>query len=410
MRYFRKWKARLVLLMFLFIFVLLFHEHFLHQTGSYLLHDDISLQSPQLLESRKSLGKDLDAKTATIFLQMPSFGDEACNMTLENAFRKAENPSRLFVGIYQQAGTRSSNRLTECLYFTCDSLPKPAVCDYLDNIRINRTDLKGALGPVYGRYMADSLYDEERDFIIIMDSHLTFRNNWDTYAIDMWKSIQNEYAILTHIPDRASFIDSRARCFDDPTCEENFSYHVCGSTFESNHMPRNSNKCWIKDVKKPVLTPFFAAGFALCRSHIRENVPWDSYQKYLFWGEEFSFSSRAWTHGYDFYSPHKDIVGHWYDRGPKRQSPFISSKRESNKLRKASELRVKYLWNILPKKDWKKAELTDIEKYGLGNKRSLDEFWKFAGIDLNKETTTEFDNEVYRGGGLKYVPWHEEHR
>ena len=37
-------------------------------------------------------------------------------------------------------------------------------------------------------------------------------------------------------------------------------------------------------------------------------VPWDPHQAYVFWGEEFGFGTRAWTHGYDFYSPHSNVI------------------------------------------------------------------------------------------------------
>jgi len=353
--------------------------------------------------SGSDLGKDLDSRKATLFLEMPALGDQACSMTLENAFKQAENPDRVFFGVYQQSAPTDTN--VECIDFECDGDEPPRVCQYLNNIRINRTDLSGAMGPVYARYMADSLYREHRDFIMIMDSHTMFRQNWDTYLVEMWQSIENERAIITHYPWGAEHLERRSKCFDDPGCDDKWSYHVCGSYFEGRHMPRNANGCHIKDVIKPVLTPFFAAGFSFARSHLRDNVPWDPYQKYVFWGEEFGYGTRAWTHGYDFYSPDKDIVGHWYDKGPRRRSPFVNHGPDTGKIRKAGELRIQYLWGILPEDKEKEAELREIKKYGMGDKRTLDQFWKFAGMDVDKQTITVFEHDLYRTGGLTMVPW-----
>ena len=184
-------------------------------------------------------------------------------------------------------------------------------------------------------------------------------------------------------------------------------------------MPRNANGCFAQ-TKKAVLVPFFAGGFSFCKSHFWETVPWDPYMLYIFNGEEFGIATRGWTHGYDFYSPPFDIVGHWYDKGPKRRSPHVGSNHESYKLRDRSEKRVNYLWNVLqlrtPELNPSKmsnqelqpfVELKEIEKYGLGNKRTLQQYWEFAGINIINKTFTVFDTQLWAQGGLTYVPWNQ---
>ena len=93
--------------------------------------------------------------------------------------------------------------------------------------------MRGARGPVYGRHMADRLYGNTyRDFIMIMDSHTMFRDDWDTYMIKMWQSIDNEHAIITHYPWGSEHLERRFKCFDNPECDDKYSYHICGSYFE----------------------------------------------------------------------------------------------------------------------------------------------------------------------------------
>eukprot|EP00494_Astrolonche_serrata_P027072 UN27335 len=164
-------------------------------------------------------------------------------------------------------------------------MDSPKVCHHLDHIEIERIDLTGAMGPVYARYKADSLYSSHKHYIMILDSHTVFRPNWDTVLIDLWKSIENEYAIVTHYPWGAEHLERRTKCFDDPNCDDKWSYHVCGSYFEGkNHMPRDANGCHIKDVVKPVLTPFLQLVFH-SHGHIYETWFLGIHIKSMFFGE-----------------------------------------------------------------------------------------------------------------------------
>ena len=62
----------------------------------------------------------------------------------------------------------------------------------------------------------------------------------------------------------------------------------------------------------PQLHPFWAAGFSFSRGHFAMNVPYDPYLPMVFMGEEISMGVRAFTHGYDVYSPEKNICFHTY--------------------------------------------------------------------------------------------------
>ena len=60
-------------------------------------------------------------------------------------------------------------------------------------------------------------------------------------------------------------------------------------------------------------------------------------------------------------------------------------------------------WNIDEIKQI--AELRELDKYGLGNKRTLDQFWNFAGINPINKSITVFKESLYSNGGLQYVPY-----
>ena len=286
-----------------------------------------------------------------------------------------------------------------------------------DNIIINRTTITdGAKGPVYGRHMSMKLLGNEIQptFICMIDSHTLFRQEWDEFTMQMWYSIEpdHEHAVITHYPWGAEHLQKR---IDE---KNEYSYHICGSIYEGrpNFMVRNANGCFAKNAIKPVRVPFFAGGFSFASTQFWKDVPLDPYLLYIFNGEEFDIASRGWTHGYDFYSPQRDIVGHYYNNGPKRRSPHVGSNHESHGLRDKSEKRLNYMWGLwdvrypnekgLSREEIaKKAELRELDKYGLGNKRSLEDFWKFAGIDPVNNNITVFKEALWATGGLEYVPY-----
>ena len=264
--------------------------------------------------------------------------------------------------------------------------------------------------------MADKLFNDET-FYLVTDSHTFFRPNWDEILLNLFNTINNEYAIITHYPKGEDLMKRSLNEWEQhPTTAS--SYHICGTFYEAseNHMPRNANGCYIKissaaAQKTGILVPFWAAGFSFSKSHYRSAAPWDPYTKWLFHGEEFYFGTRAWTHGYDFYSPPYDIVFHRYaDKAKRGRMPYS---KEVQQLRDASEKRVNYVWGLLETRtpnqgQMDKAQLLEIDTYGkLGDKRTLKQFWKFAGLDEIKQNITVFDHGLWAKGGLTRVPWNE---
>jgi hypothetical protein len=65
--------------------------------------------------------------------------------------------------------------------------------------------------------------------------------------------------------------------------------------------------------------PFTAAGFLAADARLLHEVRFDPLLDYLFDGEELLYTVRAWTHGWDFFSPSRSVVYHHYERhnGPR---------------------------------------------------------------------------------------------
>lgn len=331
-------------------------------------------------------------------------------------YLNAIHPEDIYVGLYQQNEPEDPN-CVEPLYKLCEDMEKnliPAnntikekLCNNLKKIQINRTDT--AQIPVLGKFMSFKMYDNQ-EYVCVIDSHMKFRKDWDSVTLTLFEGIGNAYSVLTHYPWSAKAIENRTN--------PEQSYHICGSTFveSTNSPPRNSNGCFVKtDMKNiqnntAIRVPFFAAGFSFAKAQFWKDVPLDPYLTYIFNGEEFDIAVRGWTSGYDFYSPPFDILGHYYGaEGPKRRPPNVGDSPYIMKRRDKSEKRINYKWGVLknrtPQATWDDVDIREISKYGMGNKRTLDQYWRFAGINILNKTATVFSTGYYSKGGLSYVPW-----
>jgi len=138
---------------------------------------------------------------------------------------------------------------------------------------------------------------------------------------------------------------------------------------------------------------------------------------FLFDGEEFSRFARFWTHGYDVYTPNKIVIGHDYVNVMGKNMPAITKFTTKEATGKAYEpdatqwitqgMTQQYRrqlyddsihrMNILLSGDptllrvatdgnHLLTNLASLTKYGLGNKRTLDQFIEFTGIDVRSKT------------------------
>eukprot|EP00494_Astrolonche_serrata_P029854 UN30121 len=231
--------------------------------------DPLDLLRKKNVESN-NLNPNLDSliKRERIFIAMPAFEERDCANTIKDAYEKAKHPERIFFGVYQQ----SDSKAIDCMEFnlTC---PGHVLCERLWQIRIKRVKIneENSRGPTHARWMAlQFLQDEE--FIFVTDSHTRFRKDWDDIVITFWKSTKNPYAILTHYPKGVDNMDSNLQRLEDPNKSNPPAYMICGTYFEMppNWMPRNANGCYVNKVTRPMLTPFWCAGFAFMPSGVEK--------------------------------------------------------------------------------------------------------------------------------------------
>jgi hypothetical protein len=99
-----------------------------------------------------------------------------------------------------------------------------------------------------------------------------------------------------------------------------------------------------------------------------------------FFGEEITLAVRLWTYGWDLFYPNEPILYHDWKR--KRRRTHFDDHHNWGELDALSVRRVRHLLGIEQSTD--AAVLDGIENYGLGQKRSLDEYQRYSGINFLK--------------------------
>lgn len=206
-----------------------------------------------------------------------------------------------------------------------------------EHIRIRKIDAKNAKGPTFGRFMAMLLYRGE-DFILVIDSHHRFVPHWDVMATFWFGQYNDRRAVLSHYPEQyitgpsfqlerdttsylcnASFLGNAGYVVLSAIIAsrlENFAknnYYNAPYTPISMHSKKSDSTAFLNGIFR-LPQPWVAGGFLFTSSLMLREVPFDPHLSYLFQGEEVLFGVRLWTHGYNLYSPPRNLAYHFYTR------------------------------------------------------------------------------------------------
>jgi len=297
--------------------------------------------------------------SSKIFISIASYRDPVLLTTINSAIENAIEPDRIYFGVVLQDFDKDAPNFEK-----------------YNNISLIKMHPRDAKGAGYARHKALSLYNNE-DYFLQIDSHTIFEKAWDylvIHELEKAKKISNNNkVILSYFPppfyvesnNKISFIKNNKLQPPYPT---------------KQRLKLNKKKEWTaeryefenQDRPVPELSNTVLGGFIFSESSLIKEVPYDP--DISFFGEELCFAMRAWTRGWDIYSPSENIVNHFYTRGG------YSKIWKDKNIRKVS-------WKELEQssKEKQKMVLCGIEKgiYGAGNVRSLKEFEEFVGIDFN---------------------------
>ncbi|KAL7502615.1 hypothetical protein ACHAXN_000548 [Cyclotella atomus] len=387
--------------------------------------DPADKHCPHTLKDSDAMGLQHKGREGRLLhVNLASFRDPLCPRTLKYMFTKSKRPNDLRVRVLQQNIPEEDE---DCLEGYCRMMaelrketgggdtskggPAGEECPHKDQVFIHQIHAREAAGPTYARGLVGmdmhAAYERKeispQDFCMSTDSHMDFEPEWDEKMIDMWDITENEYAVLsTYVAN----IGKNSNQLGENLNGVHEVPHLCMITFTSQ-VRTHATKC-ARNLPKPKLTnAIWGAGLSFSKCHAELKVPVDPHTPGVFDGEEFNRAARFWTHGYDIYTPHRVYVLHDYpgsQHNPKT-SGWGTGKFTQEEVRMGNA-RLKTMLDMPGgESDPEKALVMKRSRYGLGDRRSLDELIQFSGIDLrNRKVTIDGKN---RCGNIQWVPFTE---
>lgn len=272
-------------------------------------------------------------------------------------FDTAEHPDQLSVGLCWQ-------------YAEGDSL-----AEFADDPRVRRIQIpcEQSRGVCWARSLTQGLYRDET-FTLQLDSHHRFAPSWDTTLIGMYRSLKEGGVDKPLISAYLPHYDPKQL----PALWGESAIHLLFGGYTHNG-PWAVKPEYLPLERAPKTAParFVSGHFLFTQGGFCREVSYDP--NLYFFGEEQSLTLRAFTHGYDIYQPLNVFCWHYYGRNdmPKHWSDNRlwwqandESFRQYNRLIQGAVDRQQ-------------------SKYGLGDVRTLADFARYSGIDVQRRRVSQ---------------------
>lgn len=306
----------------------------------------------------------------SIFISIASYRDPELVRTIKSAIDNASDPEKLYFSVVIQDFDRDIPDLS-----------------WVKNLSLIKMHPKEARGAGFARAKAMLSFNNQ-EYYMQIDSHTIFEKNWDVLCISQLKKAQeiakNNKIILSHFPP-AFHVESNNKISFITKDKDKPPYATKQVPILNRRNEWTAKRVELSDKSKsmPELSTTVLAGFIFTTGDIVNEVPYDP--EISFFGEEICFAMRAWTRGWDIYSPCITIVHHFYHRG------------NYKKIWKDRNIR-KLSWKEIEQisKDRQMRILCGIEKgiFGAGDYRHLRSYEKLIGFNFKEMYgLTNADNE-----------------
>lgn len=302
---------------------------------------------------------DAMLKDQTIFVSVASYRDTETAPTLEDMFAKARYPHRITAGVFWQADPRLDS--------DCMQVPQSVPHTQVRGLQVHPKD---SLGACWARSRILTELREDEQFVLQIDSHMRFAQDWDVRLLDIWNSCPSPRALLSTYPvgyvppdklDPPRITIMRPKLFNE----------------RGLLRPLAVNLAFEERPERPIANPLISAGFLFGPAQCFDEVPYDP--KLYFFGEEISYAVRLWTHGWDVFTPNDVLIYHFYGRTDNRPKHWSDNPLWTG-LNEVSQTRVRHLLGMEVSQDPK--VLDGLDQFGLGKRRTVAEYEEFAGVNF----------------------------
>ncbi len=299
-------------------------------------------------------------KNSKIFVQIASYRDPELVPTIRDCIAKAKHPENLTFGIcWQKDETESLEEFAS----------HPA-------FRISTHDFRESQGLGWARNITNSLYGGEQ-YTLQLDSHHRFVQDWDVIVLE-------DYAQALTM-SKKPIISTYCTPFDTKQPVEKASPVPClMSQYEfSRDKLLMSMPHFIGDYKsrnKVIRARTISGHFFFVDADFIREVPYDPDIYFGGYTEETTMSARAFTHGYDVYSPYRMVMWHEYTRNYRPKHWDDHGKESITK--KTSGERDAYARNKTRQLFGQEDHGIDMGIYGLGTERTLHDYEVYGGFNF----------------------------
>jgi hypothetical protein len=288
----------------------------------------------------------------SIFVQLASYRDLQLLPTIDSLLSNADHPEMFSFGICWQYGSDEED---------------PNVFDACANFRVTKVPYNESKGLGWARSVTNSLWRGE-DLTLQIDSHHRFSKGWDSQMLLEWaqaSALSDKPILTTYVPPFSPDVP-----ITDTTPSLMAQYEFSPDRLLMS-MPH-----YIMDhlLRTHVIRArTLSAHFFLVRGKFIEEVAYDPDIYFGGYTEETTLSARAWTNGYDFFSPFKCYLWHEYTRSyrPKHwEDHSDTGLRDGHSRDRTRQLFGQQDYGI------------DLGTFGLGSVRTLHEYEVYAGFDF----------------------------
>lgn len=306
----------------------------------------------------------------TIFISIASYRDPELERTIHSALDNATNPQDLHFGVMLQEFERFAPDLS-----------------WVPNLTLNTIHPKMARGAGYARAQIVPMYSGQ-DYFLQIDSHTIFEKNWDQICIDQYKKAQeisnNNKIILSYFPP-PFYVEPDKTISIIKNSKTQLPYATKQKPMLTKRGEWTAERVKLTNKNLPEQSTTILAGFVFSKGELIQEVPYDP--EISFFGEELCFAIRAWTRGWDIYSPCVTIAYHFYMR------EGYSKVWKDRNLREISWKELEVI-----SKEKQKRVLCGIEGgiWGAGSIRTITEYEQLTGLDFKKMYNASSDTIVVR--------------
>ena len=315
------------------------------------------------------------SKKPTILLHLPAYRDPELIPTIKDALDKAKYPKRIHFGICRQFDPQDGfDDLTE---YKKDKRFKIYECHYTE-----------AKGLPWARAIINEQLLTDEDYVCQLDSHHRFAQDWDETLINMHLDLEAKGykpIIAGYSPLYNPMTDPVGRSME-PWQSQFVCFYPFGTIFIRPGLLHG-----YQNMTEPPMARFLCGHFDFARAEWAKEIKHDP--DIYFSGEEINLTVRSYTHGYDFFHPHKIVV--WHSTMREERSGMlkwdddykvgINFEEKNHYGRK----KIRCLFRV------EEDDSIDLTGYDLGTVRTLRDYEKYAGIHFKKKAVQKYTLDNY---------------